>query len=147
MFVQGSLAAVQQRSPIVAGEFAVWTGVFSTIECTLVHLRKKEDPWNDIISGAATGGIVAARNGLPAMAGMALIGGVLMVLAEGVGILVKRIQAELFQPVQPTLEDPSRHSEDFNRVISKQLIIQSLGTVSYTHLDVYKRQPHVVVVT
>lgn len=37
--------------------------MFSTIDCTLVHFRKKEDPWNSIISGAATGGIIAARNG------------------------------------------------------------------------------------
>lgn len=105
---QGSLAAIKQRSPIIAGQFAVWGGLFSTIDCTLVHLRKKEDPWNSIISGAATGGILAARNGLPAMAGSAFIGGVLLALIEGVGILVTRIQAEQFQPVQPTLEDPSQ---------------------------------------
>lgn len=59
----GSLAAIKQRSPIIAGNFAVWGGMFSTIDCTLVHIRKKEDPWNSIISGAATGGILAARNG------------------------------------------------------------------------------------
>lgn len=59
----GSLTAIKQRSPIIAGNFAVWGGMFSTIDCTLVHFRKKEDPWNSIISGAATGGILAARNG------------------------------------------------------------------------------------
>lgn len=62
-FQLGSLAAIKQRSPIIAGNFAVWGGMFSTIDCTLVHFRKKEDPWNSIISGAATGGILAARNG------------------------------------------------------------------------------------
>lgn len=108
MFIQGSLSAIKQRSPIIAGQFAVWGGLFSTIDCTLVHLRKKEDPWNSIISGAATGGILVARNGLPAMAGSAFIGGVLLALIEGVGILVTRIQAEQFQPVQPILEDPSQ---------------------------------------
>lgn len=70
----GSLAAIKQRSPIIAGNFAVWGGMFSTIDCALIHVRKKEDPWNSIISGAATGGILAARNGLPAMAGSAFIG-------------------------------------------------------------------------
>lgn len=55
--------AIKTRSPIIAGNFAVWGGMFSTIDCTLVHFRKKEDPWNSIISGAATGGILAARNG------------------------------------------------------------------------------------
>lgn len=59
----GSITAIKQRSPIIAGNFAVWGGMFSTIDCTLVHIRKKEDPWNSIISGAATGGILAARNG------------------------------------------------------------------------------------
>lgn len=108
IFVQGSLTAITQRAPIIAGNFAVWGGMFSTIDCTLVHFRKKEDPWNSIISGAATGGILAARNGLPAMAGSAVIGGVLLALIEGVGILLTRIQAEQFQPASPLLEDPSQ---------------------------------------
>lgn len=59
----GSIATVKHRSPIIAGSFAVWGGLFSTIDCTLVHIRKKEDPWNSIISGAAAGGILAARRG------------------------------------------------------------------------------------
>lgn len=103
----GSLAAVKQRAPIIGGNFAVWGGMFSTIDCTLVHLRKKEDPWNSIISGAATGGILAARNGLPAMAGSAVIGGVLLALIEGVGILFTRLSAEQFKPMNPQ-EDPSQ---------------------------------------
>jgi import inner membrane translocase subunit TIM17 len=36
--------------------------MFSTIDCTLVYFRQKEDPWNSIISGFATGGILAARS-------------------------------------------------------------------------------------
>ncbi|KAJ8982939.1 hypothetical protein NQ317_005254 [Molorchus minor] len=70
--------------------------------------RLKEDPWNSIISGAATGGILAARNGLPAMAGSAFIGGVLLALIEGVGILFTRLSAEQFQPQVPPMEDPSQ---------------------------------------
>lgn len=104
----GSLTAIQQRSPVIAGNFAVWGGVFSTIDCTMVHFRKKEDPWNSIVSGAATGGILAARNGLPAMAGSALIGGVLLALIEGVGILLTRITAEELKPVNPMAPDPSQ---------------------------------------
>lgn len=103
----GSLSAIKTRSPIIAGNFAVWGGMFSTIDCTLVHLRKKEDPWNSIISGAATGGILAARNGLPAMAGSAIIGGVLLALIEGVGILFTRLSAEQFRNPMPPSEDPA----------------------------------------
>lgn len=106
---QGSVAAVQQRAPILAGNFAIWGGMFSTIDCTLVHFRKKEDPWNSIISGAATGGILAARSGLPTMATSALIGGVLLALIEGIGILFTRMAAESFKQSAPTFaEDPSQ---------------------------------------
>lgn len=45
-----------------AGSFAVWGGLFSTIDCGLVRLRGKEDPWNSITSGAMTGAILAARS-------------------------------------------------------------------------------------
>lgn len=100
----GSLMSIKQRSPIIAGNFALWGGMFSTIDCTLVQLRKKEDPWNSIISGAATGGILAARNGLPAMAGSAIIGGVLLALIEGVGIFFTHMSAEQFKPPSFTTE-------------------------------------------
>lgn len=44
------------------GSFAVWGGLFSTIDCGLVRIRGKEDPWNSITSGAMTGAILAARS-------------------------------------------------------------------------------------
>lgn len=123
---------MKTRSPIIAGNFAVWGGMFSTIDCTLVHFRKKEDPWNSIISGAATGGILAARNGtfvcaidtrkyrivccdyvcdcvvpgVPAMVGSAVIGGILLGLIEGVGILFTRFSADQFRNPAPP-EDPA----------------------------------------
>lgn len=113
-FFQGSVTSITQRAPIIAGNFAVWGGMFSTIDCTLVHFRKKEDPWNSIISGAATGGILAARNGVPAMVGSAVIGGVLLALIEGIGILMTRIQADQFQPPPPQIEDLGPSSPNFN---------------------------------
>lgn len=93
--------------------------MFSTIDCTLVHFRKKEDPWNSIISGAATGGILAARNGVGAMAGSAIIGGVLLALIEGVGILFTRISAEQFRS-QPIVEDPSALGDPSQNAASAQ---------------------------
>ena len=38
---------------------------FSTINCGLVRLRGKEDPWNSITSGALTGAVLAARSECP----------------------------------------------------------------------------------
>lgn len=95
----GSVMAIKQRSPIIAGNFAVWGGMFSTIDCTLVHIRKKEDPWNSIMSGTLTGGILAARSGATAMITSAIFGGIILALIEGVGIMMTRISAEHFQPV------------------------------------------------
>ncbi|CAG2110948.1 unnamed protein product, partial [Medioppia subpectinata] len=67
----GSWSAIRTRAPVIGGNFAVWGGLFSTIDCTLVHIRKKEDPWNSITSGALTGAILAVRNGTGAMVGSA----------------------------------------------------------------------------
>ncbi|XP_026481641.1 LOW QUALITY PROTEIN: mitochondrial import inner membrane translocase subunit Tim17-B-like [Ctenocephalides felis] len=37
-----SVGAIKSRSPIIAGNFAIWGGMFSTIDCALVCIRKKE---------------------------------------------------------------------------------------------------------
>jgi len=97
----GSLVAIKTRAPIIGGNFAVWGGLFSTIDCSLIKLRGKEDPWNAIASGAATGGILAARSGAGAMVGSAIIGGVLLAMIEGVGILFSRMAADQFRPLSP----------------------------------------------
>lgn len=97
----GSLSAVQARSPVLGGQFAVWGGLFACCDCSLTAIRQKEDPWNSIISGAATGGVLAARAGPRAMASAAVVGGVLLALIEGMGIMFTRMVA--MPP--PTAED------------------------------------------
>lgn len=102
----------------------MWGGLFSTIDCGLVRLRGKEDPWNSITSGALTGAVLAARSeclqppppvlslfclpflssisfclpgGPLAMVGSAMMGGILLALIEGVGILLTRYTAQQFR--------------------------------------------------
>ena len=89
----GSLSAVQARAPVLGGQFAVWGGLFACCDCTLTAVRQKEDPWNSIISGAATGGVLAARAGPRAMASAAVVGGVLLALIEGMGIMFTKMTA------------------------------------------------------
>mmetsp|Transcript_16536 Transcript_16536/g.47974 ORF Transcript_16536/g.47974 Transcript_16536/m.47974 type:complete len:226 (+) Transcript_16536:232-909(+) len=89
----GSLSSVQARAPVLGGQFAVWGGLFACCDCSLTAIRQKEDPWNSIISGAATGGILAARAGPRAMASAAAVGGVLLALIEGMGIMFTRMTA------------------------------------------------------
>ena len=75
----------------------MWGGLFSTIDCGLVRLRGKEDPWNSITSGAQTRAVLAARSGPLAMVGSAMMGGILLALIEGVGILLTRYTAQQFR--------------------------------------------------
>lgn len=68
----------------------------------------QEDPWNSITSGAATGAILSARNGVPAMITSAVIGGIILALIEGVSIAFNRHQADMFKPPSIVAEDPSQ---------------------------------------
>ncbi|XP_008156435.1 mitochondrial import inner membrane translocase subunit Tim17-B [Eptesicus fuscus] len=106
--LRGSANAVRIRAPQIGGSFAVWGGLFSTIDCGLVRVRGKEDPWNSITSGALTGAVLAARSGPLAMVGSAMMGGILLALIEGVGILLTRYTAQQFRNAPPFLEDPSQ---------------------------------------
>ena len=89
----GSLAAVQARAPVLGGQFAIWGGIFACYDCSLTSIRQKEDPWNSIISGAATGGTLALRAGPQAAASAAMVGGVLLALIEGMSIMIGRMSA------------------------------------------------------
>ncbi|KAL8505625.1 hypothetical protein ACS0TY_016749 [Phlomoides rotata] len=87
----GGSQAVPMNAPRVGGSFAVWGGLFSTFDCTMVYVRQKEDPWNSIIAGAATGGFLQMRQGLGAASRSALFGGVLLALIEGAGIMLNKV--------------------------------------------------------
>jgi len=93
----GSMNAMTARGPVLGGQFAVWGGLFACCDCSLTALRQKEDPWNSIMSGAATGGILAARAGPKAMTSAAVVGGVLLALIEGAGIMVTKYMSPALQ--------------------------------------------------
>lgn len=42
----GALTAIKARAPVLGGNFGVWGGLFSTYDCAVKGMRKKEDPWN-----------------------------------------------------------------------------------------------------
>ena len=60
---QARMQAIRREAPRIGGSFAVWGGLFSTFDCTLVAVRHKEDPWNSIAAGALTGGFLSLRTG------------------------------------------------------------------------------------
>jgi import inner membrane translocase subunit TIM17 len=101
--LMGGTQAVRLNAPRIGGSFAVWGGLFSTFDCSMVYLRQKEDPWNSIAAGAATGGFLQLRAGARSAARSAIFGGVLLGLIEGAGIMLNRMMANMAQP--PPMEE------------------------------------------
>ncbi|KAL7427981.1 hypothetical protein ACHAXM_001080 [Skeletonema potamos] len=99
----GAIGNCAARAPVMGGQFAVWGGLFACCDCSLTAIRQKEDPWNSIISGGVTGGILAARAGPKAMASAAVVGSVLLALIEGMGIWMNNYFSQ--QPMM--MEDPN----------------------------------------
>ncbi|CAL0322154.1 unnamed protein product [Lupinus luteus] len=101
----GASNAVRLNAPRVGGSFAVWGGLFSAFDCTMVYARQKEDPWNSIFAGAATGGFLSMRQGLGASARSAAFGGVLLALIEGAGIMLNKFVSAQ-QQVSMMMDEP-----------------------------------------
>ena len=48
--------------------------MFGACDCTIQGIRQKEDMWNGILSGAATGGLLSIRQGVKVAAKSAAVG-------------------------------------------------------------------------
>ncbi len=97
------LTTIKQKAPITGGNFAAWGGLFSVVDCSLAYVRQKDDPWNSIASGFFTGGLLQVRQGVGAMVGSAVVGGVVLALIEGIGILVSRVSGQMMLQEQSKL--------------------------------------------
>ncbi|RWA08882.1 hypothetical protein EKO27_g6206 [Xylaria grammica] len=89
----GAITAVKLRAPVLGGNFGVWGGLFSSFDCAVRGIRRKEDPWNPIIAGFFTGGALAVRGGYKAARNGAIGCAVLLAVIEGVGIGFQRMFA------------------------------------------------------
>ncbi|KAK5166950.1 translocase of the inner membrane [Saxophila tyrrhenica] len=76
------MTAVKARAPVLGGNFGVWGGMFSTFDCAVKGVRKKEDPWNAIIAGFFTGGALAVRGGPRAIRNGAIGCAILLAVIE-----------------------------------------------------------------
>ncbi len=100
------MSSIKVRAPVVGGNFAVWSGMFNTGECILVGIRGKEDHWNSILSGAATGGLLSVRSGPRAIIASSIFGGLILAVMEGVGVMMNRMSADQYKPQAPNFEAP-----------------------------------------
>ncbi|KAL9099400.1 MAG: hypothetical protein Q9163_005098 [Psora crenata] len=108
----GAVTAIKARAPVLGGNFGVWGGLFSTFDCAVKGLRKKEDPYNAIIAGFFTGGALAIRGGARAARNSAIGCACLLAVIEGVGIGMQRMMADhtrldLPQPPPPPSSSPA----------------------------------------
>lgn len=88
------MTAIKARAPVTGGNFGVWGGMFSTFDCAVKGIRKKEDPYNSIIAGFFTGGALAIRGGYKAARNGAIMCAIFLAVIEGVGIGIQRLMAE-----------------------------------------------------
>ena len=88
------ITAIKARAPVTGGNFGIWGGMFSTYDCAVKGIRKKEDPYNSIIAGFLTGGSLAIRGGWRAARNGAIMCGIFLAVIEGVGIGIQRAFAE-----------------------------------------------------
>ncbi|KAI1733280.1 tim17/Tim22/Tim23/Pmp24 family domain-containing protein [Ditylenchus destructor] len=95
---------VRTRSPLTGVQFAAWGGMFSTIDCCMVYIRKKEDPWNSIISGAATGALLAVRSGPAIMVASGALGAIVLAAIEGVSMGMNRLMSPAFDQTKQIID-------------------------------------------
>jgi import inner membrane translocase subunit TIM17 len=112
---RSAFTSMQTRGPVIGGNFAVWGGLFSTFECALLAIRKKDDIYNSITSGFITGGVLAIRGGWKAAMRSAIFGGIFLGMIEGVSLLMYRFaakqQAAMAVPPPPPAGSPPRFGQ------------------------------------
>lgn len=113
---------MKKRAPILAGipqsiigSFAMWAGIYSISQCTLIGLRNTDDAFNKIASGAITGGALAMRAGPRIAMKNAMIGGIFL----GAIVLFQIIMVK-YQKRQE-LEAQIVETEKYNKNVRKEL--------------------------
>jgi len=92
--LNGAWMNTRIRAPRYGVSFAAWAFAFSSAECTMIHFRQREDPWNSICSGAFAGAALAARQGKGAMAVSAVFGGIILAVIEGAMSIMNKYQMD-----------------------------------------------------
>ncbi|KAF7457110.1 putative mitochondrial import inner membrane translocase subunit TIM17 [Cryptosporidium felis] len=97
----------RRAAPSLGNSFAIWGGTFSCFDCLMAKVRGKEDHWNAIFSGAATGGLLAIRGGFKMSLKSAMVGGILLTIIETVSIGINR----------RTIQTPRQQFKEYQRFI------------------------------
>ncbi|XP_074284437.1 mitochondrial import inner membrane translocase subunit TIM17-1-like isoform X1 [Silene latifolia] len=104
--LSGAFQTMRMSAPRTGGGFAAWGALFSTFDCGMNYVRQKEDPWNSILAGAATGGLLQVRYGVMSAAKSAAAGAAFLALIEGAGIMLHRMHGPPL-PTELAYQDPT----------------------------------------
>ena len=86
--IAGGFINLRNRAPVMGGRFALWGGVFSSMDCLMIYYRQRDDPLNAVAAGFITGGVLAIRGGASVAFKNAVIGGVILLVIEGVSTIL-----------------------------------------------------------
>jgi hypothetical protein len=96
-------------------------------QLAIVYMRKKDDLWNLILSGAAAGGILSVHQGFPAVIQSSVQGAVILALFSGTGFTVQShsqtitISMAVNSPVTIPVEKSS-HDELFSELFEEKKV-------------------------
>ena len=114
------------RAPVLGGNFGVWGGLFSTFDCAIKGIRRREDPWNAIGAGFMTGGSLAIRGGVRAARNGAIGCAVLLAVIEGVGIGFQKMMAGSTK-LEVSLLHPTSNPASFVKFFVQPLRLFGIG--------------------
>lgn len=103
---------IRQRSPNVAGNFAMWGFAFSVCECTLVGIRKKEDALNSILSGGFAGALLSIHKGQRTIRSSAFFGFLILALIEGASHGIQVMMTKYMTPIDMINNPPDINKKD-----------------------------------
>jgi len=91
--------------------------VFHHLIVFFLSVRRKDDPLNAIMAGAATGGVLAWRAGYSSMLRAAGIGGVFLALIEGLGLIMQKT----FAGGQPQQQGPISPYSTYKPIVGRHV--------------------------
>lgn len=130
---------VASKAPALGVAFGVWGGLFATFDCILSQLRGKDDTWNVVLSGATVSALLSSRNGLPAMGKHFMIGGVIMLMIEGLVHTMSSLMSQT-SPIRLDLPSSSQRSSFVSSVFYKDHLekVQETDEMKQAYKDYIK---------
>jgi Tim17/Tim22/Tim23/Pmp24 family len=86
-------------------------------DCSMIYLRKKDDPANAVIGGALTGYLLAFRGGQKVALKNAAIGGFILLAIEGFGIWTNLKAAKRANSAQLQLQEGTEKNSTVKRAM------------------------------